>query len=199
MSSRSHRFAPLDAGSLGLDAPAQGVHQAHDPSTARAPLSSGGSCASRSPGDRTLSLVALTGPSAARTPVSSWIRKNRENSRASVASADLVRPPAGRTGRRHLEFLQHALAQPFGIALARLRKRNNLAGYRFLGNIVPVGEAKAHHRHFESEAHHADGLRLELMPFQERADRHPAASPAGLKGASDEAPAPAHVAQSTMT
>ena len=27
MSSRSHRFAPLDAGSLGLDAPAQGVHQ----------------------------------------------------------------------------------------------------------------------------------------------------------------------------
>jgi hypothetical protein len=55
--------------------------------------------------------------------------------------------------RRHAKFLQYALAQSFGVALAAFRKNDDLVGDYFVGKVTAVTKPERYQSHFVREAH----------------------------------------------
>jgi hypothetical protein len=80
-----------------------------------------------------------------------------------VRDDDLARYVASSVRRGHPKFIQHAVAQSFGVVLPCCRERNNPVSDDFIGEVVPFNEAKRHLYHFECEAHDADRFRVEVL------------------------------------
>jgi hypothetical protein len=74
--------------------------------------------------------------------------------------------------RRRAGFMQHALAQSLGIALAGLRKNHDLPCQHFVGEVMAISKPKGDQGHFERKAHDPDRLRVELLAIEVEPDGH---------------------------
>jgi hypothetical protein len=60
------------------------------------------------------------------------------------------------------KFLQHALAQKIGIALAGFRKLDDPPGEHVIGAIAAIRKPQSYASHLECDAHDSPGLGIEF-------------------------------------
>jgi hypothetical protein len=65
--------------------------------------------------------------------------------------------------RRQTKFLEHAVAQSFGIALTGFCTIHDLVREYFIGKVAAVSKSKRYQGHFVREAHDPDRLGIELV------------------------------------